>query len=272
NIVGSKKEIGLVGIPVGCGQVKHGVEEGPKFLRAAGLASKLEALGHPVRDYGDVKLEGLPAVTSGNKMQSHCVGKINKNARDAVAEVLRSGSLSVNLGGDHTMSIGSVTGHAMAADSNVTLLWIDAHSDINTPRSTLTGNIHGMPVAFLLHEMAPLLTKPKGMKWIQPCVRKNNFAYIALRDIDPYERYFMDKLKITLYSMEDIDRIGIRKIIRKVLKKINPGGTRSLHISFDIDSIDSLIAPSTGTSVIGGLSMREALVIAEEVYRSGELR
>ncbi|CAN8026772.1 unnamed protein product [Ixodes persulcatus] len=266
----AKPEIGLLGIPVGCGQDKHGVEDGPMFLRAAGLVSRLEDLGHPVRDYDDVKVEGNSNVTSTKAMKSDCVGKTSENVKNAVAKVLSSGI--VNVGGDHTMSIGTVIAHAMAVDSNISLLWVDAHSDINTPLSTTSGHIHGMPVAFLLREMEPFLRKPEGMEWIQPCVHKDNFAYIALRKIDPYERYFMDKLGITLYSMEDVDRIGITEVIRLVLRQINPGGTRSLHVSFDIDSIDKLIVPSTGTSVIGGLSMREALVIAEEVHRSGQLR
>ncbi|XP_040360446.1 arginase-1-like [Ixodes scapularis] len=268
----TKPEIGLLGIPVGCGQDQHGVEDGPTFLRAAGLVSRLEELGHPVRDYHDVKVEGNSNVTSTKAMKSDCVGKTSNNVKNAVAKVLSSDLLSVNIGGDHTMSIGTVIAHAMAVDSNISLLWVDAHSDINTPRSTPSGHIHGMPVAFLLHEMEPFLRKPEGMEWIQPCVRKDNFAYIALRKIDPYERYFMDKLGITLYSMEDVDRIGITEVIRLVLRQINPGGTRSLHVSFDIDSIDKLLVPSTGTSEIGGLSMREALVIAEEVHRSGKLR
>ncbi|XP_040076272.3 arginase-1-like [Ixodes scapularis] len=272
NVEKTKQEIGLVGIPLSCGQEKLGVEEGPSFLRAAGLVSRLEDLGHTVRDYGDVKVEGNTNVTSANAMKSDCVGQTSKNAKDAVAEVLSSGLISVNLGGDHTMPIGTVSAHAVAMNSDISLLWVDAHSDINTPLSTTSGHIHGMPVAFLLHEMEPFLTKPEGMEWIQPCVHKDNFAYIALRAIDPYERYFMDKLRITLYSMDDVDRIGITEVIRLALRQINPRGTRSLHVSFDIDSIDMLIVPSTGTPVIGGLSMREALVIAEEVHRSGQLR
>ncbi|XP_029841165.2 arginase-1 [Ixodes scapularis] len=251
---------------------KPGVQDGPTFLRAAGLVSRLEDLGHPVRDYYDVKEEDNSNVTSTKAVESDCVGKSSKKVKNAVAKVLSSGSLSLNIGGDHTMSIGTVIAHAMSVDSNISLLWVDAHGDINTPLSTSSGHIHGMPVAFLLREMEPFLRKPEGMEWIQPCVRKDNFAYIALRNIDPYERYFMDKLGITLYSMEDVDRIGITEVIRLVLRQINPGGTRSVHVSFDIDSIDKLIVPSTGTPEIGGLSMREALVIAEEVHRSGQLR
>ncbi|EEC15324.1 arginase, putative [Ixodes scapularis] len=266
-----KTEIGLLGIPVGCGQDKPGVQDGPTFLRAAGLVSRLEDLGHPVRDYYDVKEEDNSNVTSTKAVESDCVGKSSKKVKNAVAKVLSSGSLSLNIGGDHTMSIGTVIAHAMS-HLGMEIGYVENHTRtfLSLLDYSLLGHIHGMPVAFLLREMEPFLRKPEGMEWIQPCVRKDNFAYIALRNIDPYERYFMDKLGITLYSMEDVDRIGITEVIRLVLRQINPGGTRSLHVSFDIDSIDKLIVPSTGTPEIGGLSMREALVIAEEVHRSGK--
>ncbi|XP_075555694.1 arginase-1-like isoform X3 [Dermacentor variabilis] len=194
------------------------------------------------------------------------------SVRDAVEKVLRSGRVSLNLGGDHTMSIGTVSGHASSTDSEVALIWVDAHGDINTPSSSTSGNIHGMPLSFLVHELAPYVVKPKGLEWVQPCVRKDNLVYIGLRDVDPYERYFMDHLGIRTYDMGDIDRLGIQAVVQRTLQEINPAGDKSLHISFDIDSIDKLVAPSTGTPVLGGLTLREALVIAEEVSKSGQLR
>ncbi|XP_049526172.1 arginase-1-like isoform X4 [Dermacentor silvarum] len=224
------------------------------------------------RTSGDVRVEGETNVTDCGAIESDVVGQTNKNVRDAVANVLRSGRLSLNLGGDHIMSIGSVIGHAQSTDSEVALIWIDAHGDINTPNSSTSGNIHGMPLSFLVHEMAPFVVKPKGLEWVQPCVRKDNLAYIGLRDVDPYERYFMGRLGIRTYDMGDVDRLGIRGVVQRILREINPTGDKSLHISYDIDVIDKLIAPSTGTPVLGGLTLREALVIAEEVSKSGQLR
>ncbi|KAL3205346.1 hypothetical protein MRX96_011242 [Rhipicephalus microplus] len=266
------REIGVLGVPIHQGQPKPGVEKGPQFLRDAGLLEQLRELGHEVEDFGDVGVEGDPSVTDCRARNSDVVGKTNKNVRDLVAEVLDSGRVSLNLGGDHTMSIGSVIGHAQSVDTEVALIWIDAHGDINTPSSSTSGNMHGMPLSFLVHEMAPYVVKPKGFEWVEPCVYKDNLAYIGLRDVDPYERYFMNHLGIRTYDMADIDRLGIRDVAQRILKEINPTGEKSLHISYDIDSIDRMIAPSTGTPVLGGLSLREALVIAEEVSKSGQLR
>lgn len=240
-------------------------------MREAGVIRRLESLGYNVKDYGDVVVEGNPDVIEGKAIASDVVGKTNKNVHDAVREAVTSGRLTINLGGDHSSAIGTVSGHAAATHSDVALIWVDAHADLHTVRSSGSGNMHGMPVSFLLHEMAPFVIKPPSLEWVQPCVHKENFAFIALRDVESYERYFIDHLGITAFGMAEIDRIGIRDTIQRVLKKINPTGTKSLHVSFDIDSVDKLIAPSTGTPVLGGLTMREALVIAEEVHQSGQL-
>ncbi|KAL1429801.1 hypothetical protein MTO96_015665 [Rhipicephalus appendiculatus] len=247
------REIGVLGVPIHQGQPKPGVEKGPQFLRDAGLLDQLRDLGHEVKDFGDVSVEGDPSVTDCGARNSDVVGKTNKNVRDAVAKVLGSGRVS-------------------SVDSEVALIWIDAHGDINTPSSSTSGNMHGMPLSFLVHEMAPYVVKPKGMEWVEPCIHKDNLAYIGLRDVDPYERYFMNHLGIRTYDMADIDRLGIRGVTQRILQEINPTGEKSLHISYDIDSIDKMTAPSTGTPVLGGLSLREALVIAEEVSKSGQLR
>ncbi|CAN8002923.1 unnamed protein product, partial [Ixodes pacificus] len=219
--------------------------------------------GYPVQDYNDVKVEGNSNVTSTKAMKSDCVGKTSKNVKNAVAKVLSSGMLSVNVGGDHTMSIGTVIAHAMAVASNISLLWVDAHGDINTPLSTTSGHIHGMPVAFLLHEMEPFLRKPEGMDWIQPCVRKDNFAYIALREIDPYERYFMDKLGITIYSMQDVDRIGITEVIRLVLRQINPGNHKQTHLSEPtLTAVAGVTLPDVHDVVLENSKMVKHLFVA----------
>lgn len=268
----AQQEIGVLGVPLHHGQRKLGVEDAPKFLREAGLLDQIKGLGYMVKDFGDVRIEGKQDVSECNMLESDIVGKTNKNIRDAVAEVLLSGRVSLNLGGDHSFSIGSVAGHALATHSDVAVIWVDAHADINTPSSSGSGNIHGMPVSFLLYEMAPYVMKPKAFEWVQPCVHKENFAYIALRDVDSYERYFIDKLGITVYDMAEVDRLGIRNVVQRILNKINPTGTKSLHVSYDIDSLDKMVAPSTGTPVMGGLTLREGLVIAEEVSNSGQLK
>ncbi|CAN8031089.1 unnamed protein product, partial [Ixodes persulcatus] len=269
------REIGILGAPLRSGQRKKGVEEAPKFLREAGVIQRLEALGYKVKDYGDVAVEGNPDLIVDKAIESDVVGKTTKNCKVREA-VCASGSasyftLTSCIWSTLSSSLGTVLKSMANLYFSVNLKLTFSQLKIRCLGSRNAGNLHGMPVSFLLHEMAPFVTKPPSLEWVQPCVHKENFAFIALRDVDSYERYFIDHLGITTFGMAEIDRVGIRETIQRVLKKVNPTGTKSLHVSFDIDSIDKLIAPSTGTSVIGGLTMREAFVIAEEVHQSGEV-
>ncbi|XP_064464064.1 arginase, hepatic-like isoform X1 [Ornithodoros turicata] len=268
----ARKEIGVLGMPLAHGQRKAGVEEGPKFLRNAGVLDRLRELGHEVHDRGDVTIEGLPNVRDGKVLESSLVGTTARNVCDAVENIVSEGKICLTLGGDHSCAIGTIAGHAAATHSDVAVIWVDAHADLNTAKSTNSGSIHGMAVSFLIHEMEPFTTKPNGLEWIRPCVHKENFAYIALRDVDSYERYFIDHVGIPCYSMDDIDRYGIREVVQRAIRRVNPTGAKQLHVSFDIDAVDEQVARSTGTPVVGGLTVREALVIAEEISRTDSLK
>lgn len=139
-------------------------------------------------------------------------------------------------------------GHIQAKSENICLLWIDAHADLNTNKTSKTGNIHGMPVALLARELSDYWPYLPGMDWQKPVMSIRNIAYIGLRSVDLYERLVIDNLGINAYGMEDVERYGIDTVVAMALDRIDPDRNKPIHISFDIDSLDSLEAPSTGTS------------------------
>ena len=169
------------------------------------------------------------------------------------------------------VGVGSVFGH-YTVKPNLCLLWVDAHADINTAEETATGNLHGMPVSFLVQQVNEKYKNPNALLgWFDPikaCINASQVAYIGLRDLDHYEIQILKDLKIAYYSMRDIDKMGIFEVINQALDKINPGLQRPIHVSFDIDSLDEYLAPSTGTAVPGGLTLREALCIGEQIYQT----
>lgn len=156
------------------------------------------------------------------------------------------------------------------------VLWVDAHADINTDKTSPSGNIHGMPLSFLVQGIDSNLSNSDELsdlfKEVVPFLDKSSLAYIALRDLDTWEKVFLDNLDIKYYTMDDIDRLGIREITRLALQAINPNQDRPLHVSFDVDSIDPIYAPSTGTPVSGGLTVQEAKIIGEIVRETKMLR
>ncbi|XP_052097876.1 arginase-1-like isoform X1 [Mytilus californianus] len=265
-------KIGLFGVPFSKGQQRDGTEKGPGALRKGGLLKTLTSIGHDVLDYGDLPLdfsddkEGQTGVAKNPKT----VGHASKMIADKVSEVVKSGRTCLALGGDHSMAIGTIYGQHQVQPDQV-VLWIDAHADINTPLTSGSGNMHGMPLSFLVKELDPYLPKIPGFEFVKPCLTAKDIAYIGLRDVDPGERYIIEKLGITAFSMQEVDKYGINEVMTRALKAIDPEGKRPIHLSFDVDSLDPSLAPSTGTPVLGGLSLREGLYIAEEVADTGRL-
>lgn len=198
-----------------------------------------------------------------NKNGNLSVGAACHKLSEAVKKVLLDGRKCITLGGDHSLGIGTVHGHAQVHD--ICVLWVDAHPDINTSHTSPSGHVHGMSCSFLIKELKKYKNYLPGMEWLSPCVKKSNMAYIGLRDIDPPEKFILTKEEILHFTMRDIDKLGIFEVTNRALEAINPTGKLSLHVSFDIDSIDKMLTPSTGTPVIGGLTVREALSIAEEI-------
>lgn len=175
-----------------------------------------------------------------------CNQEVSKN----VANIIRDGRICLTLGGDHAIAVGTVDGHIQAKSENIAVLWVDAHADLNTNKTSDSGNVHGMPMALLAKELSDYWPYLPGMDWQKPVMSIRNVAYIGLRSVDSYERLVIDKLGITAFGMEDIENYGISSIVNMALERIDPENNRSIHISYDIDSLDSLEAPSTGTSGI----------------------
>lgn len=267
----ANKKVGIVGAPMSKGQGLEGVDMGPKAIRSGGLITALEELGVDVKDYGDIPFDAKPDVLPNPQARNaQFVGAALQKVVDKVKSVLQEGRVCLTLGGDHSLGIATVVAHSQV-HHDMCLLWVDAHADINTAITTHSGNLHGMPCSFIIREMSKFCPQVPGLDWIKPCLNAGNLAYIGLRDVEPSEKSFLLELGIPHFGMQEIDKMGIHSVLTKALELINPKGNRPLHVSFDIDSVDKSLAPSTGTPVDGGLTLREALCIAEVVASSGLL-
>ena len=287
--------VGIIGAPFAKGQSKAGTDKGPAALRDGGLSGELQRLGWNVKDYGDLMLDTttsndefqienleLPSTTTTSDIKKHNVQHISsvanavENLSEAVAAVIQDGRLPITLGGDHSLGIGSIFGHSRVVNE-LCVIWVDAHADINTLHTSKTGHMHGMPVSFLIKEVSNGISRPaeilKYFHHIKPCVSARNFAYIGLRDLDDAETNILRQLEpqLTVYSIRDVDQLGIFEVTNRVLDRINPALKLPIHVSFDIDAVDEYFAPSTGTSVPGGLTIREAFCIGEQIAKTKRL-
>jgi arginase len=182
------------------------------------------------------------------------------------------------LGGDHSLAIGSLSGHA-SIHSNLCVIWIDAHTDLNTMESSLSGNMHGMPLSFLIKEMIQNESNKKKIvpsslfRWIKGSVSASSVAFIGIRDVDDAEKNFLRNLSpsITCFSADDVSKIGAKEVMSRVLDRINPNLTRPIHVSFDIDVLDPIFATSTGTPVDKGITLQDAILMAKIVQETGKL-
>ncbi|CAL8107081.1 unnamed protein product [Calicophoron daubneyi] len=275
----------FLGVPVHKGQPKNGTQLGPTLIRNSNLVAQLGQIGVNVVDHGDVDVgetnEPEEQRIFGMRNLHSFINSTVKIA-EAVEEIL-SASLHTHepdgqqtveplvlLGGDHSLATGSILGHRRV-EPNACVIWVDAHADINTPLTSDSGNIHGMPVAFILEELQDEIPWMEDLEPIKPCLRAKDIVYIGLRDLDPHEVYDLRRNGIVHFTMADLDRIGIDRAIRGAIEAVDPRLERPIHLSFDIDAMDPSIAPSTGTEVAGGLSLREGLRICEEVYATGKL-
>nr|XP_029729328.1 arginase, hepatic-like [Aedes albopictus] len=268
------EKIGIVGVPFEKGQRKKGVGLGPKAIREAGLLDSIQEISNKldIRDYGDIQYEALnlQGRLATNMKQLEHVASCTKLLSQRVTRVLNEDRLCLTLGGDHAIAIGSIDGHLKHC-SDVGVIWVDAHADLNTNSTSPSGNIHGMPVALLAKELADYWPYIPGMDWQEPIISIKNMVYIGLRSVDPYERVIIEKFGIHAFGMREVERYGIKDVMKMALERIDPDGKKSLHVSYDIDSLDVLEAPSTGTGVRGGLTLREGIYIMEEAYNTGRL-
>lgn len=263
----------VVGAPMTFGQTYVGTDKSPAAVRDGGLHDNLKSLNWRIDDIGDLEFDtpsntDVPYNGDGAAHQSVCVGKGNHQISDAVNASLESGHFCLTLGGDHSIGIGTISG-VLRKYPDAGLIWVDAHADLNTPATSGSGNIHGMPIGFLMENLFKGEEVP-GFEWLAGMSRlkPEQLVYIGLRDVDDMERRFIFDLNIKAFTMQDVDAHGIGAVVQSSLDYLEG---RPLHMSYDIDAIDPEIAPSTGTAVRGGLTYREANYICEAVADSGRL-
>jgi len=255
-LISGMPDLQILGIPLDLGAGRRGVDMGPSAMRLAKLDSALAAIGHRLVDLGNVAQPVPEALTIGPTLPY--IEAIATACRQTF-EVLKAtpaGIFPITLGGDHSIAMGSIAGVAQAGRTGI--LWIDAHADLNTPETSPSGNIHGMPLAHLLGYGDPRLL---GIWGGGACVRPQDIVLIGIRSLDEGERALIRELAITTYTMKDIDRLGIARVAEAALAKL--ANLPRLHVSFDADVLDPSVAPGVGTPVPGGLSYREAHLLME---------
>jgi arginase len=255
------------------GAGRRGVDMGPSAIRIAGVSERLRELGYIVEDDGDVGVPAPETREPGDKNARYLepIYHVCNRLRLRVRRALDQGDIPVVLGGDHSIAIGTVSGvseHFRDKGEKVGLIWVDAHGDMNTPDSSPSGNIHGMPLATVLGMGHPKLVEMGGFS---PKVQKENVVLIGIRDVDDNERKIIRESGIRAYTMRDVDERGIGPIMKEAIELAN-NGTAGFHMSFDLDGMDPRDVPGTGTPVKGGLDWREANLLMEMASDSGAMR
>lgn len=267
-----KQTVNLIGFPMDLGADRRGVDMGPSALRIANIDEKLMALGYEVVDEGDIEIQ-MPEVLKIKDPKFKYMPEIRtaceKLARK-VKRVLKAGNFPLVLGGDHSMAIGTiagVSGYCRDTGKRLGVIWIDAHSDINTPGTSPSGNIHGMPVA------ASIGVGPRDLATVGGDFQKldpRNIVMIGLRSVDAGERKLIHEKGIRAYTMTDVDRLGVFNVMQETLDYLQERADH-IHVSFDLDSVDPTYASGVGTPVPGGLTYREAHMIMEMIAERGAL-
>ncbi|EGW31061.1 arginase family protein [Spathaspora passalidarum NRRL Y-27907] len=263
----------IITAPFSGGQPKGGVELGPEYILDAGFEKQISSLGWETTTLHPLESTNYEAMKTDDKdkygvKNTHIVNECNKLIYDAVYKTLESGRLAITVGGDH--SIGTATvGASLTHNPDTCVIWVDAHADINTPKTTDSGNLHGCPLSFLMGIDAD--SYPPEFSWVPQILKPGKLAYIGLRDVDQEERRILKEHNIPAFSMYHVDKYGIGKVVEMALDKVNPNRDCPIHLSFDVDAIDPSFVPATGTRVEGGLSLREGLFVAEEIAMTGLL-
>jgi arginase len=259
-----KAHIAIIGVPLDLGAGRRGVDMGPSAVRVANLNARLASLGYDVEDLGNVHVsqpESEPEGPQNARYLPQITGTCTRLA-ELVRDALARGRVPVVLGGDHSIAAGTVAGvaaHHRARNEKLGLLWIDAHTDMNTPQTSPSGNVHGMPLACCVGLGPRELTHLLGFA---PKIEPRNVALVGVRSVDDLERPHVKQSGVTAFTMRDIDERGLTAVMQDALRVVTDG-TAGVHLSFDMDSIDPQEAPGVGTPVKGGLTYREAHLAME---------
>ncbi|SOC24696.1 arginase [Ureibacillus xyleni] len=260
-------KISIIGVPSDYGQHRRGVDMGPSAIRYADVVERLEGLGYEVLDEGDILLKHDKVKKPQNTQLKNLdeVIEVSTQLSDKVQDVMAKGRFPLILGGDHSIAIGTLTGLGTKY-KNLGVIWYDAHADLNTPETSPSGNIHGMPLAISCGLGDERLVNIGGYG---PKVKPENIIIIGARSVDPGERELIKKHGIKVYSMHEIDRMGMTKVIEESIEYFKMRQIDGVHLSLDLDGIDPLYTPGVGTPVPGGITYRESHLAMEMLEEAG---
>ncbi|QUG43462.1 arginase [Psychrobacillus sp. INOP01] len=260
----NKLNISIIGVPMDLGQNRRGVDMGPSAIRYAGVVERLQELGHSVEDAGDIAI-GRREVSQNSKLRNlEEVVAANTILANRVHDIIGEGNFPIVLGGDHSIAIGTLAGLADRYD-NLGVIWYDAHADLNTAETSPSGNIHGMPLAVSIglgHE------ELVNIRDFAPKIKPENVVIIGARSVDPGERELIKEKGIKVFSMHEIDKLGMSEVMTQTIQYFQDRKVDGVHLSLDLDGLDPLYTPGVGTPVAGGISYRESHLAMEMLYAS----
>lgn len=260
-------DVSILGVPMDLGADRRGVDMGPSAIRCAGLEQRLEEIGFTVHDEGDLvvrRAKTYSTIPESNLKYLYEIVRVNEELAEAVAAIAGQNRFPLVLGGDHSIAIGTLAGIARHR-RNVGVIWYDAHGDVNTAETSPSGNIHGMALAVALGYGDPALT---GIGGPAPKVKPENVVLVGSRSLDPGERKFLRDRGIQVFTMHEIDRLGISRVMEQAIE-VAAKGTDGVHLSLDLDGLDPKEAPGVGTPVPAGIGLRESLLAMEILADAG---
>jgi arginase len=266
------KKICIIGVPMDFGASRRGVDMGPSAIRIAQVGQKLRAMGYDVVDRGNVEVQVRESMSEPNSKAKfrNEIAEILKRLKEMTKAAVKNGEIPLVLGGDHSIALGSVAGiseHYQSQGKQIGVVWLDAHADINTPDTTVSGNVHGMPVAHLMGLGDEVLLSVSSMR---PIVDPRKVALVGLRDLDEGEKQTIKSRGVHAFTMRDIDELGMKEVMKRAIA-IATQGTDGFHLSFDMDFMDPSVAPGVGTPVAGGATFREGHLAVEMASDSGKM-
>jgi len=266
------EKIRIIGVPMDLGASRRGVDMGPSALRVAGLQARLKQLGRQVEDIGNVPVRQPEEQHYGEKNAKYLeeIAETCKGIAEIVRKTLEEDQMPLVLGGDHSIAVGTAAGvssYFQKQSKRVGMIWLDAHGDVNTPETSPSGNVHGMPLASIMGYGPPALT---GLGAVKPMIEPRNIALVGVRELDSKERRLIKESGVHVFTMRDIDERGMREVMAEALR-FATDDTAGIAVSLDMDFVDPSDAPGVGTPVRGGATYREAHLAMEMIADSRSL-